>query len=91
MKKKTAVIHSKKLTKEVKKIFGNIVKSEYIKINFFPEYGDEKELILSEKMSEILFKKNIIQYDTVNIIIEFTNNRSVLFCASEWAHFISHK
>lgn len=82
------LIKDEKLTRDAKKVFGDeLVLSAYIAEGIITDQADaERDLIKRDSWdkSELYDDFDGIAYDRSTIVIQFSNNRYVLFTNSEW-------
>ena len=83
------------LTDNAKMIFGNdLVSTAYYADYYYAHHGEkEKQHILDGLKRQSKINHNVcgeIEQDSLNIVIDFKNGRSVLFTNSEWGSMSSY-
>lgn len=86
---KSLLLESEKLTQIAKNIFGDIVNKVYYHDDY---YFDDRIEYTKESMIRFLSTiefasdNNSICADYIEVVIEFTNGKCVMFNTSDWGH-----
>lgn len=82
-----AIREDSKLLRQARTVFGDLVKKAWVTAYHYdhvPKSDTEERLKMSSDKLNERNKAGTLRYDTEDIILEFSNGKTVMFTSSEW-------